>query len=438
MSRPVVILGAGLAGLSAAYHLKREHVLLEKESRPGGLVRTESQNGFHFDYTGHFLHFRTQECKDLVLKKILKRNQSSHVRRSSIYSHGTMTRYPFQANTLGLPQSVVQECLRGLLWARYRHKRKKKYADFLSWIMATSGPGIARHFMVPYNTKIWTVPPHQMTPEWIGRFVPQPQVDDFLQGALLDEERGMGYNATFHYPKKGGIEALSRGFAAGIEDLYTQCAVTRVILRHKLVEVRGEYQIPYSDLVSTLPLPVLIRLMGDEVPSGVQQAARRLRWNSVYNINLGLDREDTGQAHWVYFPEKQFPFYRVGFPSRINGAGMAPRGKSSLNAEVSVRQGARVSARVLVGRVKQGLVWAGLLRRGERLLAEKVLFIPHAYVIYDREHRANVALIQRFLRTKGIRSIGRYGSWEYSAMEDAMLAGKRAAGQVDRGEKLSA
>src|SRR5581483_1115444 len=120
-------------------------------------------------------------------------------------------------------------------------------------------------------------------------------------------------------------------------ELYLGCRVTALVLRDRLVEINGRYQVPYGRLVSTLPLPVLVRLMGDEAPSRVRAAAAALRWTSVINVNLGLDRPGDPTRHWVYFPERRFVFYRVGFPSAVEGAGMAPRGRSSLNAEVSVR-----------------------------------------------------------------------------------------------------
>ena len=115
--RQTLIIGAGLAGLSAAYHLKTSYALFEKDSEIGGMARSAQKDGYIFDYDGHLLHFRNEYAFNLV-SELLNGNMAPHKRNSWIYSKGAFTRYPFQANFYGLPKSVVKDCLMGLIKAR--------------------------------------------------------------------------------------------------------------------------------------------------------------------------------------------------------------------------------------------------------------------------------------------------------------------------------
>ncbi|HMC82602.1 MAG TPA: NAD(P)-binding protein, partial [Candidatus Polarisedimenticolia bacterium] len=150
-----LILGAGLAGLSAAYHLPaRDTLVIEKEQEVGGLCRSREVEGFVFDCTGHLLHLREGAIRDLVLS-LLPAAFRSVERRSLIFSKGVYTGYPFQANTHGLPTEVIRECVVGFVESLMRRGRDPNEPnDFREWTLATFGQGIARHFMFPYNEKL--------------------------------------------------------------------------------------------------------------------------------------------------------------------------------------------------------------------------------------------------------------------------------------------
>src|SRR4030042_5019858 len=175
----ILILGAGLAGLSTAWHLQkkgRDCQLFEKESEPGGLCRSKKVNGFTFDYDGHLLHFRHRYSFNLV-NKLLRSNLSAHQRNAWIYAFDSYVPYPFQAKLYGLPPAVVKECLIGFIHTlKNGRPEKKKDLNFFTWINQTFGKGIARHFMVPYNTKFWTMPPQELTCEWLDGFFLVPSL----------------------------------------------------------------------------------------------------------------------------------------------------------------------------------------------------------------------------------------------------------------------
>jgi protoporphyrinogen oxidase len=430
----IVILGGGLAGLSTLWHLQQagydKSFLFEQEARVGGLTRSETVDGFTFDYTGHLLHFKQDAVKKLV-SELLGDNIHYMARNSWIFSKGVYTRYPFQTHLYGLPAAVIKECILGFVNATANNLRGAKlpntssssadHESFEAWIHRTLGPGIAKHFMIPYNQKLWTVPLKELTCEWMGRFVPGASLDQILDGALSDHANKTGYNAHFGYPLKGGIEALPRAFARSLKNLYCGFKVTKLEVEKKRIIFKNGENIAYDTLISSIPLPRLIRVTSN-VPSSVQSAANTLRFTSVYNINLGVDR-NISDKHWIYFPEPRFAFYRIGFSHNFSPF-QAPPGCSSIYAEVAYSPWKPMDKSRMARRVKQDLLKLKILRKSDSVPAEHCLDIPCAYVLYDQNYRRNVDLIQTYVRQNGIRTIGRYGSWEYSGMEDAIWQGR--------------
>lgn len=440
----VLILGGGLAGLSTAYHLERlgrgklSCLVVEKEARPGGLAGSRTQDGFTFDHTGHLLHLHDPYGKELILD-LLKGNLALHQRSAWIHSHGVYTRYPFQANTYGLPWRVVEDCVVGLLKTVHGRAAVPKpfpgervpLLPFKEWSLGIFGAGISKHFMFPYNAKLWQVPLarlNHLNAEEQSRFTPKPAPDEVLYGALTDQRKGFGYNAHFRYPIRGGMQALPDALAARVGDrVLLGRRVLRVHLRDKVAEIEGLGEIRYERLVNTLPLPAFLDI-AEPLPEGVRRARRLLLWNSVYNLNLGVARPNVSDKHWIYFPEPRYPFYRVGFSSNFS-MDLAPRGASALYVEVSRRPERRVDLEGLERRVLGGLRSCGILRSSDRLLTRQWIVIPCAYVLCDFAHAGAKETIFRFLRRKdiGAYSIGRYGGWKYSFMEETILDGKRCA-----------
>ncbi|MDH5406246.1 MAG: FAD-dependent oxidoreductase [Candidatus Aminicenantes bacterium] len=426
---PLIILGGGLAGLSAAYHLKEGYTLYEKEDRPGGLCRSDPHRGFLFDRSGHLLHFKNDYARKLV-HRLLKGNLITHRRSAWVYSKERYTRYPFQANTYGLPAEVIADCLFGFIEAkkRYQITPRTRYKNFEDWILRNFGRGIAAHFMLPYNEKMWTLPPRELTTEWLSPYVPRPSLEEVVLGALTDQNKPFGYNAEFFYPHRGGIEALVRALAKEAKPITTGCRAETVDWKRRLIRFANGEEAPYNYLISTLPLPEFISMLTPSLPH-LERAAAELRFCSVYNINFGISRKNLSDKHWVYFPEKEFSFYRVGFPANFSPHVVSPRA-SSVYTEVSYSPSRPVDKLTIVDKVKEDLQRAGILKSSKEVIAEKVFDIKYAYVIYDHTYRKNVRLIHQFLQRNQIFSIGRFGGWKYSSMEDAILDGKETAEKI--------
>jgi protoporphyrinogen oxidase len=424
-SRKVVILGGGLTGISAAIHLRRPWVLFEREAKLGGLAVTEERDGFHFDLTGHWLHLRDPAIKQLVAE-VLPGEMASVERRARIFSHGVTTLYPFQANLYGLPPEVIKECLLGVIEAKLQASGSPP-RNFEEYCLRHFGAGISRHFMIPYNEKLWGVHPRTITADWCSRFVPLPNLEQVVAGAVGADAGRMGYNVNFLYPKQGGIETLVRALGARIHggEVHLRSSVESLDLRRREVVVAGQ-RVPYHAVVATLPLPELLaRIPG--LPDDIAAHATRLRCASLRYLNVATRSRPAADWHWIYLPEKHLPFYRVGIYSNAE-ASMAPAGAASLYVELAERGPVSDAS---LSEVAQGLAAIGAIGSPDDIRFADAREIKYAYVVFDEHYSVATTAIFRFLESHSVYPRGRYGAWTYNAMEDCLLAGREVAGSIE-------
>ncbi len=279
--------------------------------------------------------------------------------------------------------------------------------------------------MVPFNEKLWGRPLSELTSDWVSWLVPKPNLEDVINGALGLNRREFGYNPSFFYPKTGGIEKLPRMLAQNLEHVYLNEEVASVDLKRKVLFLKSGRDVAYDVLVSTMPLPELIRCC-EGLPGRMKKVASKLDFISVYNVNLGIAREEVSNKHWIYFPEKEYPFYRVGFPMNFSSS-LAPKGMSSMYVEISHQPQEIIPEQRLFQKARNGLVQAGILKKGDEIVISHIQNIPYAYVIFNSYRQKHLTSILQKLKSLGIYSIGRYGAWEHTSMEDAILQGKRTA-----------
>ena len=425
----ILILGAGLTGLATAYFLKnRDCLVVEKENRPGGLCRTTRCNGVHFDFTGHFLHMRDEEIKALVFD-LLPDGWLQKERAAFIHYRDVYTPFPFQAYTHGLPPDVIRDCLVGYIKAYgARDRDPGKDPSFRAWVESRFGEGFAKHFFVPYNFKIWRTPLEEITTEWVSWAVPMPAPEEVVDGALGTGRARLGYNISFYYPARGGIGTFTDALARRVEKIETGKEVSAVDHENREVCFEDGSSQKYDLLVSTLPLKKLLRITTG-IPAELKQAGEKLRYVSVLNLNLGIDRKDDSGRHWIYFPEEKFPFYRIGMPSNVSDS-VSPPGTTSLSAEVSYLPGDKPAEEEVRASCIEKMKALEIIRPSDRIIAEQIKHIEYAYVIYDAHRRKHIDGVLSGLSALGIHSIGRYGAWEYSFMESSLLSGKNLAGTI--------
>jgi protoporphyrinogen oxidase len=422
---PILIVGGGLTGLVAAERLERAGatvVVLEREAEPGGACRTLEADGYVFDYTGHLLHVARAETEAYLAELGVWDRLAVHERRAAVVIGGRATPYPVQINTHGLAPEVRRDCLLGFVQA-WAQDGGEEPADFRAWVLDRFGEGLARHFFFPYNSKLYRAAPEELSLDWVGRYVPKPKLEEVVDGALGLHEGAVGYNATFRYPSSGGIRLLPDAVARRVDTLQLEREVVGIHLGEGWVELADGERLEWRRLLSTISLPALIDLIVDELPEDAVGARSALRWVRVLNLALGVEGAAPSDEHWLYFPDPELPFYRVGFPS--NHGELAPVGHHTVSVELSLDpDGGNVEE--LAATAEKALVDIDLLDPAA-VRVRRVTVLDPAYVVFDHQRREAVALLRAFLRRHGVTLAGRWAEWKYSAMEDAILDGMTAA-----------
>jgi protoporphyrinogen oxidase len=398
---------------------KLPYRLFEKLGVPGGHAVTTVEQGYRFDRTGHLLHVRDPAIRSKVLEW-LGSDYNLVQRRSVIWSNGVYTRYPFQANTFGLPPDVAFECLQGFVEAHFA-KDKPEPKNFEEFCLTHFGPGISRHFMIPYNSRLWGVHPREITSAWCQRFVPLPKLKDVIAGAVGKNDRELGYNTNFIYPHLG-IGELSNAMHQRLPGIELGRAPRRIELGTRRL-VFDDETVDFDVLVSTVPLKALIPLI-DSAPPAVTAAAERLRCSHLYYLDVALGVPAGTDYHWAYVPEEKYPFYRVGCYSHFSDR-MAPAGRANLYVELADRTEPNLAE--LLPQVAEGLIEMGIIERASDIAFARLRKIDFAYVIFDHDYFEALTTLRPFLEQHRIISAGRYGDWNYSSMEDALAFGQTAA-----------
>lgn len=425
VNQMIHILGAGLAGLSAAYHLNGEHLILEKDREVGGLCKSVDISGYVFDYAPHILFTRDDYVRALF-EDVLKGSLCRHIRKSYIYLKDSYVKYPFEVNLNALPTDIIQECIDGVI-----NRKTTEPTNFEEWIYSTFGGGIARHYMIPYNQKIWKYDLSRMNFDWIKGRVPSPSVEEMRKGAAGTIRKNYGPNAEFLYPKHGGIGALAKQLSRDLkvstssEVVEIRPSENEVIVKYK--EKENIKKTTSERVISSIPLPELIRILHDP-PEEVDKAAGSLVYNSMTCVKIGIKRTNISDKHWLYFPEEKFVFNRVSFPMNFSEY-TTPRGRSSILVEVTHRE-AGIDSERIQKRVIEDLTETKIITELDEIEVCDTSSHKYAYVIYDLDHRKNVSIIHDYLKSINIMPIGRFGEWEYFNMDKAILSGKKAASRV--------
>jgi len=426
------ILGGGLSGLSLGYFLKGlEFEILEGSSECGGLLRSVQENGFTFDSGGgHIIFSRNKELIHFI-RKMLRGNFFERRRNTKVYYSGRYVKYPFENGLSDLAANENYECLVHFIENKIKSAKGElqKPKNFLQWIYYNYGKGIADRYMVPYNRKIWKYDLRRISLDWVQDRIPSPSIEDVVKASIGMETEGYTHQINFLYPARGGIQALARSFENGVgkKRIITDFQIRYIEKERDGWTVSdGKDERFYTELVSTIPLPELIGAMN--APKNVKDAARRLKYNSLMTVMLGVDKPKINDLSWLYFPGNEI-FHRVNFLSYYSKF-VAPRGRSSMVAEITFNEGSRtgrMSDRDIIDRTLDGL--HGKIADRDEVCFAKVHRTKYAYIIYDVARAQNLAKVMKFLDKNGISICGRFAEWEYfnmdACIEKAMaLAGK--------------
>ncbi|MAQ13743.1 MAG: LPS biosynthesis protein [Sandaracinus sp.] len=411
-----LVVGAGVSGLAFTDWLQDDDVLVvEAEHEIGGYCRTVEQDGFVWDYSGHFFHFRHPEIETYLVDRMADQEVRVIEKDSRIWYRGAFVDFPFQRNIHQLPKDELLECLYDLHFRAESHP-PDQVRSFQDMLYAKFGRAIADKFLVPYNEKLYATDLSRLDVDAMGRFFPYADVDDVIRNFRRPENGS--YNATFTYPERGAIQYV-HALARDIDP-------ARIALEERVVSIdlqarvarTTHREIRYQSLVSSMPLPTLLRLCGVPFDESIYS------WNVVQVFNLGFDRKGPEGCHWVYFPQRELSFYRVGFYDNIFGTD-----RMSMYVELGRSAGFEASADEIEAtraQVIEDLRSVGFVD-DHRLVSSHHVLLDPAYVHITRESVADVTAKKAALAGQGVHSIGRYGSWTYCSIEDNIVEARALA-----------
>lgn len=404
-----LILGAGVSGLTFASRLNNdEYCIIDKENEPGGYCRTTHRGEYVWDYAGHFFHFSHPQFK----KKFEQITQSDstvyRTKNTKVYYCGSYIDYPFQKNIHQLPKDEMIDCLYDL----FERTEKENYENFQDMLYGKFGKSITEKFLRPYNEKLYACELNRLDVNAMGRFFPYADIKDIIRN--MKSANNSSYNQEFLYPKKGASVFINKLIEGLDKDkIHLNETVQQIdAVNHRLETDVRSYE--YEYLIVSIPLNNLVKITND-----ISIDATVFSYNQVLVFNLGFDGPSIDkEIHWIYVPEKDINFYRVGFYNNIIGTK-----NLSIYVEIGYDKEFIITPEEIDKQLNLTLKNLKSLKiiNQHKLLEQQALIMNPAYVHITQQSLKEVDKIKNILNEKNIFTIGRYANWKYCSIEDCMI-----------------
>lgn len=422
-----IVLGSGIAGVSAGHHLKKagiDTVIFEKDGDWGGLCGNFTINGFRFD---RFIHF-TFTNDEYVYNTF---NNSSelyeHPAISNNYYKGYWLRHPAQNNLYSLPTDEKVKIITDFVnRPKMEISEIKNYAE---WLECQYGKYFAHNFPFAYTRKYWCKEASELETKWVGSRMHSPSLEEVLKGAMEPNDEIFYYTSVMRYPKVGGFRSILNDTRKDLDIRFNKEA-NKIDTNNKIVYFSDGTSEKYENLLSSVPLPALIKMLRN-VPEKVQEAAKNLKYTGGYIVSLGFKRDDVAKDLWFYIYDEDILSARVYSPSRKSKDNV-PEGCSSIQAEVFFANDEEILSKdaVLENTIEK-LSKMYEFDRSE-IFVQDIRFEKYGNIIFDHDIYENRQIVLDYLKTLDINPIGRFGKWEYFWTHQAFLDGKETAEGIKR------
>jgi protoporphyrinogen oxidase len=433
----VVVIGAGPAGLTAAYELGKAGfpaTVLESDSVVGGISRTVERDGWRFDLGGHRFFTKVRAVEDLWHEILPDGDFLLRPRMSRIFYKGKYYDYPLRAfnvlRTLGVLEAF--RCLLSYLWVKVRPP--KDQTTFEGWTAARFGWRLYRMLFKTYTEKVWGVPATEIQADWAAQRIKNLTFFSAAMNALMPKRNQKDITSLieeFEYPKLGPGMMWERCTELVEKDggrVLLEAPVVRIEHeggRATTVHYGGEIpaSLPVTDVISSMPLPHLLRAMDPPIPDEVRQAADAIHFRDHMSVALVVPAEDAFPDNWIYVHD---PIARLG---RIQNFGawspfMVKEGRTCLGLEYFVFEGDdlwTMDDADLIALGTRELSLLGLVDP-DRVEAGYVVRMPKAYPTYDETYRDNVEIMKAWLaeNARNVHPVGRNGMHKYNNQDHSM------------------
>jgi protoporphyrinogen oxidase len=418
VSKSVVVIGGGPAGIGAAYALhqsKQQYCLIEKSKNIGGHSSSSMFCGEIFDEGPHISFTPFENLRNLFhsFADIKVRKDEASVLN---YFHSNWITHPVMANLGQLDSNIANSILESFLTRNSDLVNAETYYD---WLIATYGSRATEIFYVPYTLKYWRVHPREMSLDWVhGRFF-SPKDEQVLEGMQVQNSKAH-YVTTFYYPSSGGFNSFFKPNFL-VDNIKTDCEVVYLNVKQKYLRLADSTEIQYEKLISTMPLPELINIIDEPKPAKVKTAADDLKCTSLILVNLYVNKYIGPRIHWFYIYNLDYFSTRVTIQTAIS------RGLDSLNDGVGIQVEVYCNDFSEVPTDISQIVVAELIEIGlftiDALEDSEVKHIRYANVLFDHSRKGSLETISTYLRSHDIESVGRFGSWDYLWSDESFLEG---------------
>jgi protoporphyrinogen oxidase len=436
---PVAVLGAGLAGLSAADTLASRGVpvvVLERDDHVGGLASTVVRDGFHFDYGPHRFHTRSpeilQRVRNILPDELMSLERVSRIRLLDRYFRyplalGDVLRQMPKTRGAAMVASYVAEKVRGIFGGSGDD-------NFEDWVVRRFGRSLYDVYFGPYTEKLWGVSPRSLSADWASQRITVPSLSGLLKETLFPSDgKVRSLVSTFHYPA-GGIGRIAAAFAERIRK-----AGGRIELDSPVTEVlrgddrtwtvtAGGRDYRAASVISTIPVDDYVRALRGQVPPEVRRAAGELTFRAIVFVTLKVDdAEPPAPDHWIYASEPAYRFNRLSIPENFD-PDVADGGWQAVFEFTCDRgDGTWDSQQQLIEESVMGGERLGLLDPG-RVSGALVTRQSHAYPVYLKDYQHHSSTVLDFLQDmKGSVTCGRQGLFRYNNMDHSIEMGRYAA-----------
>jgi protoporphyrinogen oxidase len=424
----VVVLGSGMAGFGAAYRLHENGVtpvMYDKNGHYGGHTASfRGETGFLFDLGPHISFTKDTRIQEIFADSVDQKFQALQINLKN-YWRGYWPKHPVQLHLHGLPADVIVKVIADFV--EEDRKPERPVSNYAEWLLASFGRSFSELFPMQYTRKYHTTTADNMSIDWLGPRIYRPSLEEVLLGALTPSAPHKHYITHFRYPDHGGFMSYLTKFVPR----------GRLKLGHQLVALDPKARLlrftngvtaRYDALISSVPLPDLIRLIRD-VPPDVADAARRLACSTCVLVNIGIDRSDVSDATMIYFYDEDICFTRLSFPHMLSATNVPP-GTGSIQAEVYFSEKYRPLTGTpddCIAPVIADLRRVGLIRENDRILTSASMLVKYANIIFDLDRAKALEIVHGFLNEIGIHYCGRFGEWGYLWTDESFKSGEEAA-----------
>lgn len=424
----IVIIGAGMAGYGAAYHLHGLGItprIYEQRNHLGGHTFSHRfDDGFIFDEGPHVSFTKNTRIQDIFAEAVGGEFQRLATYVDN-YWQGHWIKHPAIVNLHGLPEELVVDCINDFVsLPSIEGTEIHNYAD---WLRACYGSTYAETFPFVYTRKYHTTDPENMTTDWIGKRLYRADSKEVIRGALTPKTPNVHYIDSFRYPTRGGFLSYLKPFE-NMGNFHFSHRVVSIDVSQRIVTFDNGHSTSYGALISSIPLTHLVPMIVGAPPE-VVGASQRLACSKVVLVNVGLNQEECSPAHWRYVYDEDVPFARISFPHKFS-RNTVPEGCCSIQVECYFSDKYKplnMEADALIEPVIHHLQRLGLIEDPDAIIHRSAYLAEFANVIFDRERPEAVETVRGYLTEQGVHTCGRYGRWDYSWTDESFISGEGAA-----------